>query len=147
MITFSPAIYSTCSLLKGHQTCVHECGLSCAFIWFSQCLKTLKNKWYLTVQQPPRSSLTAHQVTFVWCTHKPKLLILPTYQAGAYASCMRGLVLSSHLFPVLPSPGQHTSLKLLPVSSGEYLKEDCADVDIILCSKCLWRCMSCWALL
>lgn len=53
--------------------------------------------------------------------------------AGASASHLRALVLSSHLLPVLPLPGQHTLLKLLPMSYGEHLKEDCANVDIMLC--------------
>lgn len=148
MVTFSPAIHGTCSLPEKSSDL---CSCMCFHLVFHSASKPWKRKQCLTVQQPPgsdESSLTAHQVvSFVQCTYKPKLLIPSPYQAGAYASCLRDLVLSSHLFPALPSPAQHTSLKLLPVSSGEHLKEDRANVDIILCSKCVWRCMSCWALL
>lgn len=86
MVTFPPTNRALVAYLKSHQTCVHVCRLSCVFIWFSTVLKN-----------PEKDSAHAARqaVGFVWCTHKPELLIAANYQAGAHASHLRDQVLSS----------------------------------------------------
>jgi len=67
-------------------------------------------------------SLSVYLEGFVWCIHKPESF--STYQTGVYASQLRDLVVSPHLLPVPPLPGQYASLKLLAMSSGQHLKEE-----------------------
>lgn len=129
--------------LKSHHASVCVCSLSRVFLCFSTVLRNPEHEVMLycsatnTTAEWKDGSHSAHRVVgFVWCIHKPESF--SSYQTGVYASQLRDLVLSPHLLSVPPLTAEYTSLKLLPTSFGEHLKEEWANGDVIQTppSKC-----------